>query len=105
MNGGTCEAIRSAYPETQRGVTRRPVARGSQDACLVHIYPSGPNMGLRYALGETVVLIGRGEDCAVSVPDNSVSRRHARIEQGPGGYYVYDLQSTNGTFVNDKPVA
>jgi diguanylate cyclase (GGDEF)-like protein len=105
MSNDTGEAVRSANPETQRGITRRPVARRSHDACLVHIYPSGPNMGLRYPLGENIVLIGRGEDCAVSVPDHSVSRRHARIEQGPGGYYVYDLQSTNGTFVNDKPVA
>ena len=95
MNGDTDEAVWSAaYPETQRGAIRRPVARGSQDACLVHIYPSGPGMGLRYALGEHVVLIGRGEDCPVQIQDNSVSRRHARIEQGPDGYYVYDLRST-----------
>ena len=105
MNSDTGEMVESAYPETQRGAIRRPVARGSQDACLVHIYPSGPGMGLRYALGEHVVLIGRGEDCPVQIQDNSVSRRHARIEQGPDGYYVYDLRSTNGTFVNDKPVA
>jgi len=32
-----------------------------------------------------------------------VSRRHARIEQCPDGFYVHDLQSTNGTFVNDRP--
>ena len=47
-------------------------------------------------------MLGRGEDCDIRLHDHSVSRRHARIEPTPEGYYVYDQQSTNGTFVNDK---
>src|SRR5262249_13639398 len=49
------------------------------------------------------VVLGRGEDCDVRINDHSVSRRHARIEPSPEGYYAIDLQSTNGTFVNDVP--
>src|SRR4051812_29143040 len=80
------------------------VPKTLRDACLVHIYPTGATMGTRYPLcGQTLVL-GRGEDCEVQVQEHSVSRRHARIELGPEGYCVHDLQSTNGTFVNDSPV-
>jgi diguanylate cyclase (GGDEF)-like protein len=50
------------------------------------------------------VVLGRGEDCEIQVEEHSVSRRHARIELGPDGYFVADLQSTNGSFVNDLPV-
>ena len=73
------------------------------DACLVHIYPSGPSMGKRYALGTDTWTIGRGDGCDICVPENTVSRRHARIEPGADGYAVSDLSSTNGTYVNDAP--
>jgi diguanylate cyclase (GGDEF)-like protein len=58
-------------------------------------------MGIRHVLGEKPVIIGRGDDCDIRILDNSVSRRHARIEQLKEGFYVLDMQSTNGTFVND----
>src|SRR5215211_1378016 len=75
----------TTHSDTQRGSMRRFLPRGTQDACLVHIYPSGPDMGRRYPLaGRTVVL--------------------ARVECDGDGYDVADLQSTNGTFVNDVPV-
>jgi diguanylate cyclase (GGDEF)-like protein len=90
--------------ETWVTVPKRPSASANKDGFLVHIYPTGPTMGSRYSLGSAAVLIGRGEDCTIQIHDHSVSRRHARIEQGPDGCYVYDLQSTNGTFVNDQPI-
>src|SRR5262249_4778534 len=39
------------------------------------------------------------------INDHSVSRRHARVQPGAGGHYAVDLQSTNGTFVNDVPAS
>jgi pSer/pThr/pTyr-binding forkhead associated (FHA) protein len=74
----------------------------NREACLVHIYPTGPNMGCRYPLGERALTLGRGEDCDIRLQDHSVSRRHAKIEPTPEGFFVFDQQSTNGTFVNDK---
>jgi diguanylate cyclase (GGDEF)-like protein len=90
--------------ETWVTAPRRPSSAVSKDACMVHIYPTGPTMGARYPLQSTALVLGRGEDCAIQIHDHSVSRRHARIEPAPDGYYVFDLQSTNGTFVNDKPL-
>jgi diguanylate cyclase (GGDEF)-like protein len=76
-----------------------------RDACVVHIYPTGAGMGTRYPLGEAPMVLGRGSDCDIRINDHSVSRRHARIQPGADGYYAVDLQSTNGTFVNDVPAS
>jgi diguanylate cyclase (GGDEF)-like protein len=83
----------------------RLVSTTRRDACVVHIYPTGPGMGTRYALSDTPMVLGRGNDCDIRINDHSVSRRHARIQPGADGYYAVDLQSTNGTFVNDVPAS
>src|SRR5437867_10659565 len=92
---------------TQAWVTGpdRLVSTTRRDACVVHIYPTGPGMGSRYALADTPVVLGRGNDCDIRINDHSVSRRHARIQPGADGYYAADLQSTNGTYVNDVPAS
>jgi two-component system, cell cycle response regulator len=89
--------------ETWVTAPRRPIPKASHAACLVHIYPTGPGMGTRYPLGLKSIVIGRGTDCDIRINDHSVSRRHARIEPSPDGYCADDLQSTNGTFVNNAP--
>ncbi len=70
----------------------------------MHIYPPGPDMGKRYTLGKTASVLGRDMDCEICVTDTSVSRKHARIVPGEEGYSAEDLQSTNGTYINDHPV-
>lgn len=83
----------------------RLITSTRRDACVVHIYPTGPGMGARYALSDSPVVLGRGNDCDIRINDHSVSRRHARVQPGADGYYAVDLQSTNGTFVNDVPAS
>jgi two-component system cell cycle response regulator len=83
----------------------RMASSSHKNACVVHIYPTGAGMGTRYALTESPMVIGRGNDCDIRINDHSVSRRHARIQPGADGYYAVDLQSTNGTFVNDVPAS
>src|SRR5437899_2524523 len=81
----------------------RPPVSNNRDACLVLIYPTGPSMGMRYTLSNKPMIVGRGEECDIRVLDTSVSRRHVRIEKLGDEFFVLDMQSTNGTFVNDCP--
>jgi diguanylate cyclase (GGDEF)-like protein len=90
--------------ETWITTPKRLYSSVARTACLVHIYPTGPSMGCRYSLGEHPLLLGRGEDCDIRLQDHSVSRRHAKIDPASDGYHVHDQQSTNGTFVNDRPL-
>ena len=90
-------------PVTQQVELKRPLSRTCRNACLVHIYPTGLAMGTRHLLERETIILGRGDDCDITVLDNSVSRRHARFDLDIDGYLVTDLDSTNGTFVNDTP--
>jgi len=74
------------------------------EACLVHIYPSGPDMGRRYPLHFGKVYLGRGESLDIRVRDNAASRTHAVIETDEEGSFLQDQQSLNGTHVNDLAI-
>jgi len=49
--------------------------------------------------------IGRVPDNDIVVPHLSVSRHHAELHTTPGGYRIVDLDSHNGTFVNEQRVS
>lgn len=56
------------------------------------------------ALGKDPVLVGRKADNQVSIDNPAISSHHCRITHEGGSYYVEDLESTNGTYVNQKRV-
>jgi hypothetical protein len=60
--------------------------------------------GRRVQLGDQPAVIGRLPDCAVSLADAQVSRRHAEIRPAGDGFAVADLGSMNGTTVNGVAV-
>lgn len=49
-------------------------------------------------------LIGRGTDCDYMLDDTQASRSHALIEKGEDGYTLTDLDSSNGTFVDEERI-
>jgi len=57
------------------------------------------------AVGTHPVSIGRLPDNLLVIDNPAVSGRHARVYKEGNHYVLEDLKSTNGTFVNDKPVA
>jgi two-component system, cell cycle response regulator len=85
--------------------------RGSSPAvkkndCLVVIYTKEPTLlGKRFVLENSPTRIGRGADNHIILDGDSVSRRHAHLEQRGEGWVVVDDGSTNGTYVNDEQVA
>lgn len=57
-----------------------------------------------FRLGSSV-MIGRGEDCSIAFPDADISKHHAEIRKDrKGQYWIQDLNSYNGTFVNGTEV-
>ncbi len=60
----------------------------------------GPNAGRRYPIDEAGLVIGRQPDASVYLESLAVSRHHAKITQENGSFFVQDLGSSNGTFVN-----
>ena len=72
------------------------------DACLVNLHPPGPDIGRRIPLSSLQYIVGRDADAGFVVGRSSVSRQHARLFcDDDGTWFVEDLNSTNGTFVNE----
>ncbi len=65
---------------------------------------SGPASGRRYDLSQARSVMGRHPDCDVVIEVGAVSRHHAQIAAEDQHFYVEDLQSRNGTFLNDLPI-
>jgi diguanylate cyclase (GGDEF)-like protein len=74
----------------------------AQQALLLVL--SGQRLGTRCVLADKPIDIGRESSVGLVLDADSVSRRHARVEQAPNGYRLTDLGSTNGTYVNGMRV-
>jgi diguanylate cyclase (GGDEF)-like protein len=70
-------------------------------ACLVSIY--GPSLGRRWSLDRETTVVGRDRAADVSLPIDTVSRRHCKVVVRGSSVFVADLGSTNGTALNDEP--
>ncbi|MCZ2344146.1 MAG: SpoIIE family protein phosphatase [Bacteroidales bacterium] len=66
--------------------------------------PNGPGTRQTYPLTKPTTVIGREENCDVVVPNNAVSRRHAKIIQADGQFILEDLKSRNKTYLNNREI-
>lgn len=64
----------------------------------------GPDPGRVYILNQDTVQIGRGAKNDIIIIDNEVSREHCRLVRRDYGYEIFDLESSNGTFINGQRV-
>lgn len=58
--------------------------------------------GEKFQMIKSEITIGSGRDNAICLDDESVSEKHTRIRRIDGGYYLYDLVSDSGTFLNGR---
>lgn len=66
---------------------------------------TGPGKGQAHRFDRFPVVMGRAPENSLTIlGDDRVSRAHARIRQLPEGLVLEDLQSRNGTFVDEKPL-
>jgi diguanylate cyclase (GGDEF)-like protein len=69
------------------------------------IYTKQPTfLGRRFVLERSPIEIGRDPDNEIVIDADSVSRKHAQLEQRKGAWWFTDLGSTNGSFVNDAQI-
>ena len=57
------------------------------------------------ALAEDAVVVGRAEECEVVLADRAISRRHARLVRENGEWWLEDLGSRGGTWLNGREIA
>lgn len=95
----TTSASQTVLTEVEEARAPRP---SNQNGCLIVIY--GHEMGRRVQVGTEPLTIGRSPNCEIPVDQESVSRKHCRIEFEDGEFVVCDLGSTNGTYLNDELV-
>jgi hypothetical protein len=68
------------------------------------VVTEGALAGTRLTLGEAQITIGRAEDSTLVITDDYASARHARLVPRGGQWFVEDLGSTNGTYLDRAKV-
>lgn len=71
-----------------------------QEGCLIII--RGIPQGHRFFLTQPSMTIGRDPEADISVADQSISRKHAKVSKEGEQVRLIDLGSSNGTYINDK---
>ena len=62
----------------------------------------GPLVGTMLPLSGAPVVIGRSPACTLVLEDEYASGRHARLQPSERGWWIEDLGSRNGTYVDDE---
>ncbi len=61
---------------------------------------NGPDRGRSFEVDEEAIFVGRAPDNAIHIKDKSASRKHLKMVKRGEKYYVTDLSSKNGTFID-----
>jgi pSer/pThr/pTyr-binding forkhead associated (FHA) protein len=117
------QSVRKIVPKKRAKKTRKPSAAAQKaNATTMQIpvdaifddFPSDHSIHLKVTiagkkpftvpLDETESIMGRDSHCAIYLPISNVSREHAKIIRNGEVFSVEDLDSTNGTFVNNVSI-
>jgi NADPH-dependent 2,4-dienoyl-CoA reductase/sulfur reductase-like enzyme/pSer/pThr/pTyr-binding forkhead associated (FHA) protein len=96
-------------PEASNAVPAAVVAKFKEQPALIILNGSGdqekgrPPLVYMLRIGKHTRL-GRDKENDIDLADIVISRQHAEIFPGPGGFYIRDLQSSNGVIVNQTKI-
>lgn len=88
-------------PRGPQAAAPAPAGPGPQAELAIE---SGPDAGHTHRASDHAVRLGRSPDNDVILRDPATSGHHARLERRDEGFWIVDLGSTNGTFVNGEAV-
>ncbi|MCB0866813.1 MAG: FHA domain-containing protein, partial [Solirubrobacterales bacterium] len=106
--GGGASAIQQPISKqpSPSGIHASPFAAGGGvgvgSGTALMLVETAPEAGRELVVRDTLT-IGR-DGCDVNLADPLISRRHAEVESGGGTLRISDLGSSNGTFVNGRPI-
>jgi hypothetical protein len=83
----------------------RPAKAKRGKAARQLVVTAGQLAGTKITLGENQITIGRAEDSTLVITDDYASARHARLVPRDGQWFVEDLGSTNGTYLDRGKVS
>lgn len=64
----------------------------------------GSGSSQEYPMTQNVFFIGRGLECDIVIDKSNISRKHTQISRDGEKFFIEDLKSVNGTFINASPV-
>jgi hypothetical protein len=99
--GGTMMVNVSSVSAAEKG---RGSADKSREVCGWLVALNGQHKGEDFRLRVGKNVIGSAADCDVVLTDKKLSRKHATIRFEGGEFQIADLDSSNGTHVNDEKV-
>jgi pSer/pThr/pTyr-binding forkhead associated (FHA) protein len=92
-------------PSAASGETVQPRANGwERTVRALVVFCAAGRPPLTFSIREGDAVIGREPGLAVFVPKRGISRHHAKLTWDGASYWIEDLDSRNGTFVNGLPV-
>ena len=96
--------LKAAVPGRSGSKAARVRGGGRSKVARQLLVTQGPLAGSRITLDSRPILIGRADDSTLKLDDDYASTRHARISQQGDDWYVEDLGSTNGTYLERNKV-
>jgi FHA domain len=92
--------LRVALPGSREKTSKRSRGKAPRQLVVTH----GALAGTRISLEGRPILIGRADDSTLVLDDDYASTRHARLSLRGTDWYVEDLGSTNGTYLDRAKV-
>lgn len=90
---------------TQKSSSETFVAEDTNEPVLAYmIVKSGSRSGTNFSLKKSVIKMGRDPGNDIMVDDKKSSREHAKLKLEDGKFVLYDLASSNGTYVNGTKI-
>ena len=90
--------------DSGRTVIMKPEKQSNVLAWLILTKGDPARLGTTFRLNDGITEIGRDVNIDIIISDEAASNYHAKVRIKEGKFMLYDLVTTNGTFVNGKEI-